>query len=637
MTTHISTKHISYGRRRFVTGLAATTAVGLLSASGFSRAAELLKHATPGQTSLRGTQFNLDIGYLPVNFTGQTRQATAINGSVPAPVLRWKQGERVTLNVRNSLAHDSSIHWHGIILPSNMDGVPHISFPGIKPGETFKYEFDVNQSGTYWYHSHSGFQEQTGMYGAIVVEPNEPAPYAYDRDYVVVLSDWSDEDPHDVYANLKKMPHIYNTNERTLGDFGRDVKHKGLSATLQERAMWNHMLMSDSDLSDVTGRTYTYLMNGKTPADGWVGQFKKGEKILLRIINAAAMTFFDVRIPGLKMTVVAADGQYVQAVTVDEFRIGAAETYDVLVEPSDDQAYTLFCQAIDRSGFARGTLTPNPALVAQLPEMDEQATLSHIDMGMDHSSGHSSGHSSEHSTSHTSASACTPEHAEMGHCEMTESAPNGHEVVDAGDTGCTPEHAQMGHCKMPTVVQDFATGAAGYGSSTPANFKHLKVGPKIDMLARGAQYRLDDPGVGLRDNGRSVLTYAQLFNLYPTPDPREPSREIELHLTGNMSRYMWSIDGIKGRQAEPLILRFGERVRITLVNNTMMNHPMHLHGMWSDLETGDGRYIPRKHTVIVQPGAKISYLVTADAMGRWAYHCHLLYHMSGMFREVHMV
>lgn len=597
------TSIISSSRRRFVTGLASTTAISLLSSSGFTQAAQAVARSINGQSSLSGSRFNLNIGHLPVNFTGKNRQAMSINGSVPAPVLRWKEGDRVTLDVRNNLAEDSSIHWHGIILPTDMDGVPGLSFAGIKPGETFKYQFDVKQSGTYWYHSHSKFQEQVGMYGAIVIEPKEPAPYRYDRDYVVMLSDWSDEEPADIYANLKKMPHIYNIDERTLADFSRDVKQGGLNKTLKDRAMWNNMLMSDSDISDVTGKTYTFLMNGKAPADGWVGQFKKGEKILLRFINAAAMTFFDIRIPGLKMTVVATDGNDVQPVTVDEFRIGVAETYDVIVEPSSEQAYTLFCQAIDRSGFARGTLTPDPSLVAQIPEMDDSPILSHADMGMGH--------------------------AAMGHGEMDHSSMGMNE-----EGGCTPEHAEMGHCQMPKQIQEFATGKAGFGTDKQASFSHLKVGPKIDMLARGAQYRLDDPGVGLRDNGRNVLSYADLFNLNKTPDPREPSREIELHLTGNMSRYMWSLDGVKASEAEPIHMAYGERVRVTLVNNTMMNHPMHMHGVWSDLETGDADYIPRKHTVIVQPGSKISYLVTADAIGRWAYHCHLMYHMPGMFREV---
>lgn len=634
------TSSFSTSRRRFVTGLASTTALSMFGAGNLARAATPTARFYQPQPELGGSNFKLDIGYKPVNFTGTAKQAVAVNGSVPSPVLRWKEGDRVTLNVTNHLAHDSSIHWHGIILPTGMDGVPGLSFAGIKPSETFRYEFDVNQNGTYWYHSHSGFQEQQGMYGAIVIDPKEPAPYSYDREHVVVLSDWSDEDPLDVYANLKKLPHIYNIDERTLGDLARDVRGKGVGNALKQRAMWNTMRMSDTDLSDVTGRTYTFLMNGETPASGWVGQFKRGERILLRVINAAAMTFFDVRIPGLKMTVVAADGQYVQPVSVDEFRIGVAETYDVIVEPSSEQAYTVFCQAIDRSGYARGTLTPDPAMVPSVPEMDESPILTHADMGMAHGGGHSM----------TADAGCTPEHAEMGHCEMPnemshasmqctpEHAEMGHcEMPEQAAMACTPEHAQMGHCEMPKkMVQEFATGKAGFGTANAPSFDLIKKGPHIDMLAEGAQYRLDDPGVGLRDNGRRVLTYADLFNLYQTPDPREPEREIELHLTGNMSRYMWSINGVKYADADPILMKYGERLRITLVNNTMMNHPMHLHGVWSDLETGDANHIPRKHTVIAQPGSKTSYLVTADAIGKWAYHCHLLYHMPSMFREVHI-
>ncbi len=626
------TSLFSPSRRRFVTGIASTTAIGLLNSSGFANAAESMTRSLRGQNSLSGRNFNLDIGYMPVNFTGENRQATAINGSVPAPVLRWKEGDRVTLNVTNHLAVDSSIHWHGIILPSNMDGVPGLSFAGIKPGESYKYQFDVNQSGTYWYHSHSGFQEQTGMYGAIVVEPRESPPYSYDRDYVVMLSDWSDIAPEKIYTDLKKRPMIYSTNERTLGDLADDISSKGISNALKGRAMWNNMRMSDTDLSDVTGRIYTFLMNGKAPADGWVGEFKKGEKILLRVINGSAMTFFDVRIPGLKMTVVAADGNYIQPVTVDEFRIGVAETYDVIVEPSSEQAYTLFCQAIDRSGFARGTLTPDASLVAQIPEMDEDPILTHTDMGMAMGGMNMSGMQS------MGEGACAPEHAAMGHCELPKAQKSDMKMADMkmSNSDCSPEHAAMGHCEMPKEVQMFGTGRAGFGSAKPISYDNVKMGPQIDSLAKGAQYRLDDPGVGLRNNGRRVLTYADIFNLYKTPDPREPGRELELHLTGNMSRYMWSVDGVKASQADPIQMTFGERLRITLVNDTMMHHPIHLHGVWSDLETGDAEYIPRKHTIVAQPGAKISYLVTADAIGKWAYHCHLLYHMPGMFREVHI-
>ena len=471
-----------------------------------------------------------------------------------------EKGRLYSLYSVNNLAEDSSIHWHGIVLPTEMDGVPNISknFSGIKPGETFRYQFDVTQSGAYRYHSHSDFQEQTGAYGAIIIDPIEPLPYSFDREYVIVLSDWSDEDPEDIYAKLKKMSHYYNTRERTTGELWNEIQRNGLSKTRNDR-----------DISDVTGYTYTYLTNGQTPEGNWTGLFNKGEKLLLRIINSSAMAYFDVRIPGLKMTVVAADGQYVEPVSVDEFRIGVAETYDIIVEPDSDMAYTFFAQSIDRSGFARGTLTADPSLKADIPSLDYGPVLTHSDMGM----------------------------------------------------GGAMNMPGMDHSKM----------AMG-GSIKHADTEY---GPHVDMRTENPQYRLDDPGVGLRDNGRRVLTYADLFNLDPTPDPRESEREIELHLNANMRRYiMWSINGIKFADAEPLMMKQGERLRITLVNDAMMNHPMHLHGVWSDLETGEDSRILRKHTVSVQPGSKISYRVTADALGAWAYHCHLIYHMPGMFRKV---
>jgi len=487
-----------------------------------------------------------------------------------------------------------------------MDGVPGLSFDGIKPGATYKYQFDVKQNGVFWYHSHSTFQEQTGMYGAIVIDPRLPDPVSYDRDYVVILSDWSDEAPDDIYANLKKMSHYYNFRERTAGDLWRDIKAKGVAQTWNQRAMWNQMRMSDRDLADVTGYTYTFLMNGMTPDEGWQALFKRGEKVRLRFINTAAMTLFDVRIPGLKMTVVASDGQNIDPVTVDEFRIGVAETYDVIVDPSEDSAYSIFAQSIDRTGYARGTLTPDASWTADVPEMDPAPILGHRDMGMGMMMG------MDHS-----------QH-DMGRMpEMKHSMPQMSGIK-------TMDHRP--HEGPPEVL-----GKAGFGSNRTISHVDSEFGPHVDMRADSPLDGLNDPGIGLRDHqhlyGRRVLTYADICNFYPTADPREPGREIELHLTGNMSRFMWSMNGIKFADSEPLQLSYGERVRITLVNDTMMTHPIHLHGMWSGLETGDPRYIPRKHTVIVQPGAKISYLVTANARGRWAYHCHLLYHMPGMFRE----
>lgn len=602
----------SMSRRRFVTGIAAGSAFfGLGFGSGLSMAQPSNRL---GPTTLKGNQFDLNVGYQPVNFTGKNRMATAINGSVPAPVLRWREGDRVTLRVKNNLAEDSSIHWHGIILPTDMDGVPGLSFDGIKPGETFEYQFTLNQSGTYWYHSHSGFQEPTGMYGAIIIDPKEPDPVSYDRDYVVMLSDWSDEEPQAIYAKLKKLSHYYNFRERTVNDIWRDIKDKGVEQTWNERSMWNQMRMSKTDISDVTGYTYTYLMNGVTPDEGWVGLFKRGEKVRLRFINGSSMTIFDIRIPGLKMTVVASDGQNIEPVTIDEFRIGVAETYDVVVEPSDDSAYSVFAQSIDRTGFTRGTLTPDIGLASSVPEIDIAPTLGHRDMGMG------------------------MDHSMHGMAEKEEMPSMDHNKHGMGGMSGM-DHSQHQMSGMKTIDQKvMALGKAGFGSTREITHVASEKGPHVDMRAESPQSGLGDPGIGLRnhmqDYGRKVLTYADIKNLYPTSDPREPTREIELHLTGNMSRYMWSMNGIKFSDAEPLQLKYGERVRITLVNDTMMSHPMHLHGMWSELETGDPNYIPRKHTVIVQPGSKISYLVTADALGRWAYHCHLVYHMPGMFREV---
>jgi len=607
----------SLSRRRFVTGLAAGSTLlglGLTPRLLFANPQNLL-----GPQTLRGQQFDLSIAYKQVNFTGKDRLATAVNDSLPAPTLRWREGDRVTLRVTNHLAHDSSLHWHGMILPAGMDGVPGLSFAGIKPGESFEYQFDVKQSGTYWYHSHSGFQEQTGLYGAIVIDPKEPEPFSYDRDYVVMLSDWSDEDPETIFAKLKKMSGYYNYRERTVGDLWQDIKAKGVQQTWAERVMWNRMRMSDTDLSDVTGATYTYLMNGVTPDDNWQAVFKRGEKVRLRFINGAAMTIFDVRIPGLKMTVVASDGQHIEPVTVDEFRMGVAETYDVIVEPSDNSAYTLFAQSIDRTGYARGTLTPDAGWQAEVPEMDAPPLLGHNEMGMGNMQ------DMDHDMSGMSGKMQGMDHSMHNMNGMMSG-------MDHDMSGMSGKMQGMDHSAHS--MNGGKTGKAGYGSKQEIKHVASEFGPHVDMRASSPKNGLTDPGIGLRNNGRHVLTYADVRNLYRTADPREPEREIELHLTGNMSRYMWSINGIKFADAEPLHLRYGERVRITLVNDTMMTHPIHLHGMWGEMETGDPDHIPRKHTIIVQPGSKISYLVTADAIGRWAYHCHLLYHMPGMFREV---
>ena len=591
-------------RRTFVKGLAAT---GIIGGLGLWRTPVWAVNS-PGQPNvLTGNEFDLFIGETPVNITGAARTAMTINGSLPGPILRWREGDTVTLRVRNRLKEDTSIHWHGIILPANMDGVPGLSFHGIAPDGMYEYKFKVNQNGTYWYHSHSGLQEQVGVYGALVIDAKEPEPFSYDRDYVVLLSDWTDENPTRVLAKLKKQSDYYNQHKRTVGDFIDDVSEMGWSAAVADRKMWAEMKMSPTDLADVSGYTYTYLMNGQAPNGNWTGIFKPGEKIRLRFINASAMTYFDVRIPGLKMTVVAADGLHVKPVSVDEFRIAVAETYDVIIEPDSEQAYTVFAQSMDRTGYARGTLAVQEGLSAPVPSPDPRPLIAMGDMGMDHGSMGGMDHGNM---------------AGMDHGSM---AGMDHGSMQGGMAG-------MDHSQMAGMDHSGMAGMAGAMQAHPASETN---NPLVDMQTMTPTHKLDDPGIGLRDNGRRVLTYSDLRSTFLDPDGREPSRTIELHLTGHMEKFSWSFDGIKFSDAEPLRLKYGERVRITLVNDTMMTHPIHLHGMWSDLEDANGNFLVRKHTIDMPPGSKRSYRVTADALGRWAYHCHLLLHMEmGMFREV---
>jgi CopA family copper-resistance protein len=571
-------------RRTFVKGLViggAAAGLGLWKPPTWASTDEG-RH--PG--ALTGTEFDLTIGETAINVTGAPRVALTINGSVPAPTLRWREGDLVTLRVTNTLQEDTSIHWHGILLPANMDGVPGLSFNGIRPGETFTYRFRVRQAGTYWYHSHSGFQEQLGMYGALVIEPREPEPFRYDRDHVVLLSDWTDEDPNRVFAKLKKQSDYYNFSQRTVGDFLRDIRERGFGATLADRGAWGQMRMDPTDLADITGATYTYLMNGQASSGDWTGLFQAGERVRLRFINGAAMSYFDVRIPGLKMTVVAADGQFIHPVSVDEFRIGVAETYDVIVEPTGQEAFTVFAQSSDRTGYARGTLAVRGGLRAPVPDLDPRPLLTMADMGHGEHAGH------------------------------------------RGAPGTSRDDAHSGH-DMP------AMSGSSEGQAMQMHPESERGNPMVDMQAMTTASRLDDPGIGLRDNGRRVLTYGDLRSLFPDPDGREPDRTLELHLTGHMERFAWSFDGIKFSDAEPLRLTYGERMRIVLVNDTMMAHPIHLHGMWSDVEDDAGAFQVRKHIVDMPPGTKRSFRVRADALGRWAFHCHLLYHMAaGMFREV---
>ena len=583
---------ISHSRRKFVQGLAAGGALFGLQPF-FSPAMAAVNSESRGNV-LSGTEFNLSIEQTAVNFTGVPRVATTINGILPGPTLRWKEGSTVTIRVTNRLAVSSSIHWHGMILPYQMDGVPGISFGGIPPGETFTYRFKVQQVGTYWYHSHSGFQEQTGMYGAIVIEPAAGETIRADRDYVVQLSDWTDDDPMQVFAKLKTQSDYYNFNQPTAVDFFRDAARNGVRNALDKRRMWNEMRMSPADLADISAYTYTFLMNGNTPAGNWSGLFKPGERVRLRFISSGTQSFFDVRIPGLKMMLVQVDGQDVEPVTVDEFRCGPGETYDVIVEPRDD-AYTIFAQSMDRTGYARGTLAVREGLTASVPELDKPEWLTMADM--------------------------------MGAMGIMGG------MSHAGTMGMNHGGMAMDHSQHAMPGMAMANGLAV--PSSQVRHASTEYGPSTDMRVDMPRTNLDDPGIGLRNNGRRVLTLADLHSINSPLDQRMPEREIELHLTGNMERYTWSLDGLEFGKSTPVHFRHGERLRVILHNDTMMTHPMHLHGMWSELESPDGSFQARRHTIPVQPAQRISFLVTADAPGRWAWHCHLLYHMdAGMFREV---
>ncbi|WP_312706562.1 copper resistance system multicopper oxidase [Stenotrophomonas sp.] len=585
-------------RRLFVQGLAAGGVVAGATAIGVPQRALAAASANPrlagAPAVLTDTRVELAIGESLANFTGRTRPAITVNGSLPAPILRWREGQTVDLFVRNTLErHPTSIHWHGILLPANMDGVPGLSFNGIGPGETYHYHFDLKQSGTYWYHSHSMFQEQAGLYGALIIDPAEPAPYQHHREHVILLSDWTDMDPGALFRRMKKLAEHDNYYKRTLPDFVRDVRRDGWSAALSDRGMWGRMRMTPTDISDVNAHTYTYLMNGTAPAGNWTGLFRSGEKVLLRFINGASMTYFDVRIPGLKMTVVAADGQYIHPVSIDEFRIAPAETYDVLVEPTGQDAFTIFCQDMGRTGFAAGTLAVRHGLQAPVPQRDPRPLLTMSDMGHDMS---------------------------------------GHDMAGHGGHDMAAMKSMEGGCG---AHMDHSTHGTAAANKAPKHSASERASPLVDMRSGATEPKLDDPGIGLRDNGRQVLTYGAMHSLFDDPDGREPSREIELHLTGHMEKFAWSFDGVPFASAEPLRLNYGERMRIVLVNDTMMQHPIHLHGVWSDVENAAGEFQLRKHTVDMPPGTRRSYRVRADALGRWAYHCHLLYHMeAGMMREV---
>ena len=558
-----------------------------LAGGGFALAGTLpawARSGTPGLAAplatVSGNEIAFSIGHAMLPVGGRQGHAIGINGTSPGPIIRLKEGQNVRLAVTNALKEDSSIHWHGLLLPFQMDGVPGVSFPGIKPGQTFLYDFPVRQSGTYWYHSHSGLQEAMGMYGAIVIDPAGPDPVAYDREHVILLADWSFMHPHTILRKLKAQGGYFNMQKQTLSGL-----IKGQDQSAAERRMWAEMRMDPTDISDVTGSTYHYLVNGHDSGANWTGLFTPGERVRLRIINASAMTNFNVRLPGLPMTVVAADGQNVQPVEIDEFQIGIAETYDVIVEPKEDRAYGFIAEAIDRSGQVRATLAPKMGLIAPIPALRDRPLLTMKDMG-------------------------------MGEMDMSGGDMAGMDHAAMGDAG--------GHDMGAMKMRD------------PDVAPQVKLGPGVATLSPMPMDRTGERPTGLEKVDHRVLTYKDLKSLAPNPDTRKPSREIDIHLTANMERYMWSFDGEKfSDRTEPIPFRHMERVRVNLINDTMMPHPIHLHGHFFEVVTGNPGHHPLKHTVNVLPGGKVSFDLTADGLGDWAFHCHMLLHMhAGMFRVV---
>jgi CopA family copper-resistance protein len=582
-------------RRGFVSGALGGGALAALAPFYPAWAQPVSRGIASTLPTVSGNDITLRIARQTMRVDGKVSRAIGINGTVPAPLVRLKEGQQARLTVVNDLDEDSSIHWHGLILPFHMDGVPGVSFPGIKPRSTFVYEFPVVQSGTYWYHSHSGLQEQIGHYGPIVIDPAGADPVGYDREHVVVLSDHSQLSPEEIFRKLKVNPGHFNMHRQTLGGL-----LAGKDQPLKDRIAWGAMRMDPADIADVNGSTYSFLVNGHGPRDNWTALFQPGERVRLRIINASAMSIFNVRIPGLRMTVVQADGLNVVPTEIDEFQIAVAETYDVIVTPVEDRAYTLVAEANDRSGMARATLAPRAGMIAEVPPLRERPLATMKDMGM---GAMASGDAS-----------CTPEHATMGHCTPP--------TTDAAAVN----HAAMGHDAggMNHDMRDFGVAP------------QVKRDPGVQSISPMPVDRLGEPGQGLEDVGHRVLTYHDLVALDRNPDVRAASRSLDIHLTGNMERFMWSFDGVKmSDYHEPIPFIQGERVRINLINDSMMSHPIHLHGHFFELVTGKGDRSPRKHTVLVQPGGIARFDFTADALGDWAFHCHLLYHMhAGMMRVV---
>lgn len=595
-----------FDRRQLLRGVSAIGGGAALSTLLPGWALSATQGAAPTLPTLTGPNVDLRIGHSELKVDGRVGHVVTINGTVPGPLLRFKEGQMVRLSVTNDLHEDTSIHWHGLLVPFQMDGVPGVTFPGIKPGQTFVYEFPLKQSGTYWYHSHSGLQEAEGHYGPIIIDPAGPDPVGYDREHVIVLSDYSFMHPYQIFKRMKQQGGVFNYQKQTVAGL-----LAGKDQTLQERAEWAKMLMDPTDISDVTGAALKFLINGHGPTDNWTGLFTPGERVRLRFINAAAQMIFNVRIPGLRMTVVAADGQNVQPVEVDEFQIANAETYDVIVQPTEDKAFTLVAETVDRSGMGRATLAPRPGMTAPVPPLRQRPLSTMKDMGMDMSAMHA-------------PATGGPAMAGMDHAAM------GHDMAAMPGMAAPPGMAPP-KPRGSDVMGDM--GGMEMSMRDPQFAPQVKMGPGVQSIAPLPVDRTGEPGQGLESVGHRVLVYKDLFALAPNPDLRTPTRALDIHLTGNMERFMWGFDGLKfSETTQPYAFEAGERVRVTLINDTMMAHPIHLHGHFFELTHAPAGHGPMKHTVAVLPGGKVSWDFTAEA-GDWAFHCHMLYHMhAGMFQ-----
>ena len=584
----------SITRRGILAGLGAGATLAAVPA--WAQGHSMRRHNRPpirvGFDEVSGEIIDLAVAGGRRNVQGRSGHGIAVNGSVPGPLIRLREGQNVRLNVTNHLNEDTSIHWHGLLVPFQYDGVPGVSFPGIKPHETFTYDFPIRQSGTYWYHSHSHLQEQSGHYGPLIIEPAGAEPVSYDRDYILLLSEFTPLHPHFIMSRLRTGEGYFNDKLSSWTD-----KYPMSGA---ERRMWAEMRMLPTDIADVSAPTYTYLANGRGAEEGLEYLFRRGERIRLRVINGSAMTFFNLRIPGLPMTVIAADGQNVKPVEVDELQIATAETYDIIIEPGKADAYAIVAESMDRSGMALAMLANVPGAKASVPPLRDAPLLTMGDMGMNHgptASDMAAGHDG---------------HAGMHH-------------GGGGDANAAKSHSMDGMSMRDK-------------SLLPPD---VEIGPGLDMVSMAPIDKMGDPGIGLRDVKHRVLNYRMLSALEPNQDTREPSRLLEIHLTGNMERYMWSFDGRMFSSVDDVPIRFAwnERVRVKLVNNTMMAHPIHLHGMFFELVNGESAmHQPRKNVVVVQPGASAQFDLTANEPGDWAFHCHLLYHMhGGMMQTVTVV